>query len=71
MEGENEFSYDDFWKEKERTEEKKIQKEVEALPKGNPRKGVKGRYIKPKHYVSRRSSIRAMRTFVYTDKKVE
>jgi hypothetical protein len=70
MEEEKEFSYDDFWKKKEENEEQKIKREIEEFPKEDPRKGTKGRYIKPKNYVSRRSSIKAMRAFVYKDRIV-
>jgi hypothetical protein len=71
MEEEKEFSYDDFWKKKEESQEIKIKREIENFPKGSPRKGVKGRYLKPKNYISRRSSIKTMKSFAYNDKKVE
>jgi len=70
MEEEKPFSYSDFWDEREKKEAKQVEKEV-YLEKGKPRKGVKGRYIKPKNYISRRSSIRAMRGFAYKEKKIE
>ncbi len=70
MDEEKPFSYSDFWNDREKREEKKIEKEIE-VEKGKPRKGIKGRYIKPKNYISRRSSIKSMRTFAWKEKKIE
>jgi hypothetical protein len=71
MEEEKEFDYSDFWSQEEKKEKKKIEKEMANLPKGTPRKGIKGRYIKPKNYVSRRSSLSTMKSFVWQEKQVE
>lgn len=70
MDAEKPFDYSYFWNEKDKREEKQIEKEV-FDSKGKPRKGTKGRYLKPKNYISRRSSIRTMRTFAYKEKKIE
>ena len=44
MEEEN-FDYEEMW---DKQEEKETKKLVEQLPKGAPRKGIKGKYIKTK-----------------------
>ncbi len=62
------FSYSEFWQKQEQVEEKKINKEIENFPKGQPRRGIKGKYIKPKNYRSRKASLRNMRSFVYKGK---
>jgi len=46
-----EFDYSNMWEEKDSTE---IKKQIEKLPKGMPRKGIKGKYIKPLGHVSRK-----------------
>jgi hypothetical protein len=46
-----EFNYDEMW---DKQEEKIREELVEKLPKGYPRKGIKGKYIKRKGYVSKR-----------------
>lgn len=51
MDEEKCFNYDAVW---EKKENKKLEKEIEKLPRGFPRKGIKGRYIKKKGNVSRR-----------------
>ncbi len=63
-----EFNYSEFWQEQEQKEEKKIKKEIENFPRGKPRKGIKGRYIKPKNYRSRKASLKDMKSFVYKEK---
>ena len=50
MEEEKPFSYSDFWNEREKREEKQAEKEV-FDSRGKPRKGAKGRYLKPKNYI--------------------
>ncbi|GEM_PF-4044777 len=67
---ENKFNYSDFWNEREKKEVKQVEKEVFA-ERGKPRTGIKGRYLKPKNYISRRSSIRTMRSFVWKEKNTE
>jgi hypothetical protein len=53
--GEGDFDYDSFWKKTEKVEEEqKAREELRAMSRGVPRKGIKGRYIKPKNHVSRR-----------------
>ncbi len=49
-ESDEEFSYDSLWDIEEKKKEKKILKE---LPKGIPRKGIKGKWIKRKNHVTR------------------
>ena len=66
---EEEFSYKDFWQEEEKKEEVKINKEVETFSKGNPRKGIRGRYLKPKNYRSRKASIKDMKKSYYKEKE--
>lgn len=44
------FDYSDFWKDEEDEDSKKILKD---LSKGEPRKGIKGKYIKPKNHISK------------------
>jgi len=63
-----EFSYSEFWQKQEQAEELRVKKEIEKLPKGEPRKGINGRYIKPKNYRSRKASLRDMKSFVYKEK---
>jgi hypothetical protein len=45
-----EFDYESLWGKQEAKSEKKL---VEELPKGAPRKGIKGHYIKRKGHVGR------------------
>ena len=45
-----EFDYSSMWDEHE---EKKVQKEIKNLPKGLPRKGIKGKYLKIKGKVTK------------------
>ncbi|MBR9705169.1 hypothetical protein GOV12_07185 [Candidatus Pacearchaeota archaeon] len=44
------FDYDSMWN---KEEEKKDKKKVEELPKGEPRKGLKGKWIKRSKHVTR------------------
>ena len=44
------FDYESLWNKQEEKKEKKL---VEELPKGAPRKGLKGHYIKKKGHVGR------------------
>ena len=46
-----EFNYSDMWGKEDSTE---IKKKIEELPKGMPRKGIKGKYIKPVGYISKK-----------------
>lgn len=48
---EEEFNYEEQW---EKEEEKESERLVEQLPKGPPRKGIKGRYLHVKGHVSQR-----------------
>ena len=45
-----EFDYESLWGKQESKKEKKL---VEELPKGSPRKGLKGHWIKKKGHVGR------------------
>lgn len=45
-----EFSYDSLWEKEEAKKEKKL---INELPKGIPRKGIKGKWIKKKAHVGR------------------
>jgi hypothetical protein len=65
------FNYFDFWNSEERSEERKLQREIENFPKGQPRKGIKGKYIKPKKYISKRSGFRQMKSYVFKEKSLE
>jgi hypothetical protein len=44
------FDYDSLWNKQEKKKEEKV---IEELPKGFPRKGIKGHYIKKKGNVGR------------------
>jgi hypothetical protein len=51
MEKKNEeFDYESLWNKEDKKKEKNI---VDELPKGLPRTGIKGRYLKKKQYVGR------------------
>jgi uncharacterized protein VirK/YbjX len=45
------FDYGNFWKEDEDDE---IKDKLKNLPKGEPRKGIKGKYIKRKNHITQR-----------------
>jgi len=45
------FEYSDFWKD---SEEDEIKKKIKELPKGDPRKGLKGKYIKVKNRITKK-----------------
>jgi len=45
-----EFDYSELWEEEE---DKQTKKELKEISKGLPRKGIKGKYIKRKNYVSK------------------
>jgi hypothetical protein len=48
------FDYNSYWEEKEKTmEESKARKELKEMSRGQPRKGIKGKYIKPNNHVSK------------------
>ncbi len=66
-----EFDYSKMWEEEEEEKQRRMKKEIETFSKGTPRKGIKGRYIKPKNYISRRSSIRAVKSAFFEEKKIE
>ena len=63
-----EFRYSDFWSEEEAIKERKIKREIQNFPKGEPRKGIKGKYIKRKNYISRRQSLGPIKKFYYSEK---
>jgi hypothetical protein len=65
------FNYFEFWNSEERSEERKLKKEIENFPKGQPRKGIKGKYIKPKKYISKRSAFRQMKSYFFKEKSLE
>jgi hypothetical protein len=46
-----EYDYNSMWEE---DDNEMVKKELKDMPKGLPRKGLKGRYIKKKGYVSNR-----------------
>lgn len=48
---EEEYNYEEMW---DKQEEKERERLVKQLPKGAPRKGIKGKYIKVKGHISRR-----------------
>lgn len=50
MKDEKTFNYDELW---DKQEEKIREELVEELPRGYSRKGIKGKYIKIKGYVSK------------------
>jgi uncharacterized protein VirK/YbjX len=45
------FDYSDFWKENEDDE---IKDKIKNLPKGEPRKGIQGKYIKRANHITRK-----------------
>ena len=45
------FDYNELWEEENKEQ---IHKNISELTRGLPRKGIKGRYIKPKGYISKR-----------------
>ncbi|MFA5857012.1 MAG: hypothetical protein WC867_06635 [Candidatus Pacearchaeota archaeon] len=45
-----EYDYDSIWKEDENEE---VEKKIKELPKGEPRIGLTGKYIKKKHHVGK------------------
>jgi hypothetical protein len=61
------FDYSKIWGEQERIEERKAQKEIEKFDKGRPRKGIKGKYIKPKGYLSVRQVKKDMKRYKYNE----
>jgi hypothetical protein len=61
------FDYSKLWGEQEKIEDKKAEKEIEKFPKGSPRKGIKGKYIKPKGYLSVRQVKKDMKKYRYNE----
>lgn len=47
----SEFDYDSLWNNQEKKKEKQV---IEDLPRGLPRMGIKGRYLKKKGHVGRK-----------------
>ena len=62
----DEFSYDSLWNEEEKRKEKKLLKE---LPKGIPRKGIKGKWIKRKNLVTRNQIRGSYGSFIRGERK--
>jgi hypothetical protein len=49
------FDYNSYWADSEKTqEESKARKELKEMSRGQPRKGIKGKYIKKKNNVTKR-----------------
>jgi hypothetical protein len=59
----SEFDYFELWEKQDKKEAVKLEKE---LPNGRPRKGIKGKYIKPKGYVSKRKRVKKILFIYYT-----
>lgn len=61
-----EFNYEDIW---DKEEEKKTKKKIDELPKGLPRKGIKGKYIKKKNHITRNMIRGSYGSFIKEAKK--
>jgi len=62
-ENNSEFDYDSLWNKELQKKEKNI---IEELPRGLPRKGIKGRYLKKKGHVGRVQLKRSWGSFYKT-----
>lgn len=60
------FDYESLWNKEEQKKEKKL---IEELPKGMPRKGIKGKYIKRKNHITRNQVRGSYGSYVRTFKK--
>jgi len=57
------FDYESLWNKEDKKKEKNI---VEELPRGLPRTGIKGRYLKKKQHVGRLQLKRSWGSFYET-----
>lgn len=65
-ENDKEFSYDSLWENEEKKKEKNLLKE---LPRGIPRKGIKGKWIKRKNHITRNQIRGSYGSFVREERR--